>query len=354
MKNKSLKLILLFVLLSTISCNEPETVVTDIVHTDGSVTRIIEMKSIEGDSTKRFKNSDIQVPIDSTWRQKDSTSTDKKGDRIWFRRAEKNFKSVDEINLAYRSDSGINKKSVRKAGFEKKFKWFNTEYRFSEKIEKNFNFGYPVSDFLNNEELKYFYSPQILKDEKEAGPDSLKYKTLNDTVKYKTDRWTDRSIVSEWIGEFSKLTREIPGNEMSVDFLKSREKDITEIMEANEKNLDSLWTNGIMLRKFIGDKYALKYKVQADSAFNIVTRKFTGDFSEYSLKIKMPGKLIGTNGFIDSSKVLLWPVKSDFFFTEPYEMWAESKTPNTWAWIVSGLFLAFVLTGVTLRIIKKD
>jgi hypothetical protein len=39
--------------------------------------------------------------------------------------------------------------------------------------------------------------------------------------------------------------------------------------------------------------------------------------------------------------------------TEPYEMWAESKTPNTWAWIVSGFFLAFVLTGVIVRIIKK-
>jgi hypothetical protein len=50
---------------------------------------------------------------------------------------------------------------------------------------------------------------------------------------------------------------------------------------------------------------------------------------------------------------LLWPVKSDFFMTEPYEMWAESKTPNTWAWIVSGIFLVFVLTGVIVRIIKK-
>ena len=67
----------------------------------------------------------------------------------------------------------------------------------------------------------------------------------------------------------------------------------------------------------------------------------------------MPGKLIGTNGFIDSSHVLLWPVKSDYFMTEPYEMWAESKIPNRWAWIVSGLFLAFVLTGVIMRVIKR-
>jgi hypothetical protein len=78
------------------------------------------------------------------------------------------------------------------------------------------------------------------------------------------------------------------------------------------------------------------------------------NFKDYSLRIVMPGKLIGTNGFIDSSNTLLWPVKSDYFLNEPYEMWAESKTTNSWAWVVSGLFLAFVLTGVIVRIIKKD
>jgi hypothetical protein len=77
------------------------------------------------------------------------------------------------------------------------------------------------------------------------------------------------------------------------------------------------------------------------------------NFKDYTVRIVMPGKVIGTNGFIDSSQVLLCPVKSDFFLTEPYEMWALSKIPNRWAWIVSGLFLVFVLTGVIIRVIKK-
>jgi hypothetical protein len=83
------------------------------------------------------------------------------------------------------------------------------------------------------------------------------------------------------------------------------------------------------------------------------TDKVLGDFKDYSVRIMMTGKLIGTNGFIDSSQVLLWPVSGDYFLTEPYEMWAESKMPNIWAWIVSGFFLLFVFTGVILRIIKK-
>jgi hypothetical protein len=63
----------------------------------------------------------------------------------------------------------------------------------------------------------------------------------------------------------------------------------------------------------------------------------------------MPGKVTGSNGFIDSTSVLLWPVKSDYFLTEPYEMWAESKVPNRWAWILSGFFLLFVVTGIIIK-----
>jgi hypothetical protein len=160
-------------------------------------------------------------------------------------------------------------------------------------------------------------------------------------------------MVSEWIGEFAKLTESKADRNISLQSLKSREDDFVTLIEKEDKKLDSLWKNGILLREFIGDANALKYKSEADSALSIVTNKLLIKFSDYSVRIVMPGKLIGTNGFIDRGQVLLWPVKSDYFMTEPYEMWAESKTPNTWAWIVSGFFLAFVLTGVIVRIIKK-
>jgi hypothetical protein len=337
-----------------VSCNEPETVVTNYIHTDGSVTRKLEMKSIEGDVNKRFKISDIQVPFDNTWAVKDTIRLDQKGDTTWIKTAIKQFKNIDELNLTYKSDSGANKNISRQAGFTKRFKWFNTEFRFSEKIDKELSFGYPVKNFLNNEELIYFYSPEDLKNTKESGPDSLKYKTLRDSVKNKTDKWTEKNLVSEWIGEFSKLTAGKTGNDMTRESLRAREDEFVKITEKNGNKLDSLWKNGILLKEFIGEANALKYKVEADSALSIVTKDLFIDFSDYSVRIVMPGKLIGTNGFIDSSHVLLWPVKSDFFMAEPYEMWAESKIPNRWAWIVSGLFLVFVLSGVIIKIIKKD
>jgi len=354
MKRRSLKLIVSLILMIIVSCNEPETVVTDYVHSDGSVTRKIEMKSIEGDIKKRFNISDIQVPFDSTWSVRDSIEINKKGDTTWIKRAVKQFKNINEINLAYKTDSGANKGMLRQAGFRKRFKWFNTEFRFSERIDKQLSFGYPVKDFLNSEELLYFYSPESLKHDKETGPDSLKFRALADSVKHKTDLWSTKNIVSEWIGAFSNLTAGKAGKDMTRESLKKHEDEFIKIVEANDKKFDSLWSEGIILKKLIGEENALKYKTEADSALGSVTKYFLVSFKDYSVRIVMPGKLIGTNGFIDSSHVLLWPVKSDFFMTEPYEMWAESKITNKWAWIVSGLFLAFVLSGVIRRVIKKD
>jgi hypothetical protein len=354
MKRKSIKLIISIVLVFIVSCNEPETVVTNFVHSDGSITRKIEMKSIEGDAKKRFLISDIQIPFDSTWSVKDTFALSQKGDTTWIRKGEKLFKSSDELNSAYKSDSGINKNISRQARFHKQFKWFNTEYRFSENIDKIMSSGYPVRDFLNKEELLFFYSPESLTTQKESGPDSLKYKALADSVRYKTDLWSTKNIVSEWISVFAGLTAGKASKDLSLESLKAHENDFVLVVQENDKRFDSLWAKGVILNKLIGEDNALKYRTEADTALGSVTKKFLVDFKDYSVRIVMPGKLIGTNGFIDSSQILLWPVKSDFFMTEPYEMWAESKITNTWAWILSGLFLAFVLTGVVMGVIKKN
>jgi hypothetical protein len=349
MKKGLVKLILSLILMMVVSCDEPETVVTDFVHADGSVTRKIEMRNLEN----KFNPSHLQVPFDSTWIVKDSIELSEKGDTAWIKRAQKLFKNVDEINLAYINDSGANKEILRHSEFKRSFKWFNTEFRFAEKIDKSMVYGYPISEFLNREELVYFYSPEKIRSEKQNGPDSLIYRAFEDTISYKSDLWMAKSMVSEWIGEFSKLTEGKTGNDMTPDALKSREDEFVKLMKVNEPKFDSLWTNGIILKEFIGEANALKYKTEADSAVAIVTQRLFKNFKEYTVRIAMPGEVIGTNGFIDSSKILMWPVKSEYFLTETYEMWAASKIPNRWAWIVSGLFLVFVLTGVIIKVIKK-
>jgi hypothetical protein len=349
MNKKALKSVLVIVLFIAFSCDEPETVVTNYVHPDGSVTRHIEMRN----SKNNFKLTDLQVPFDSTWIIKDTINISEKKDTTWIKTAEKLFKNVDEINKSYLSDSGANKDISRKATFVRKFRWFNTEYRFSEWIDKKMSYGYLLRDFLNAEELTFFYTPGSINDEKLKSADSVKYKLLADSVKKKIEKWSGRSFVSEWIGEFSKLTAGKAGSDISRESLKSRENEILSIVEKYDNKFDSIWATGIILKEMIGEKNAATFKTEADTAIAIVTRKFFVNFKNYSVRIVMPGKVIGTNGFIDKTDILLWPVSSDFFMTEPYEMWAESKSVNNWAWIVTGVFIVFVLTGLMIKLFSK-
>jgi hypothetical protein len=343
----ALKFAILSLAFLVVSCDEPVTVVTNYIHSDGTVTRKIEMRDVK----KGFDPDGLQVPFDSTWKVADSIEVNDKGDTTWVKRAEKTFDSIEEINKAYANDSGANGRMLRSASLEKSFRWFNTGYRFSERIEKIMEAGLPLSNFMNDEELKFFYSPDGLRTELQNGPDSTRYRTLDDSVNEKVDEWSILSIFNELIHEFANLTND-QASTAAIKKLEARKEGLYEWISAIQE-FDSLWDAGIILEELIGREDAAMFRDEADSALNISINRYLINFKEYSVRTAMPGKLINTNGFADSSQLLLWPVKSDYFVTETYEMWAESKVANIWAWVVSGIFVLFVAIGLVIRAIRK-
>jgi hypothetical protein len=345
MKRKSLKILSLSVLMLAASCDEPETVVMNIVHTDGSVTRRIEMRNTKNN----FGREVVQVPVDSTWTMKDSISIGEKNDTTWFKTAEKSFKNVDEINKEYQNDKGLNKKVTRSASFTKKFRWFNTVYTFSEKLENSLQYGYPPEKFFAKDELEFFYLPESISREKLSGADSTKYKELYDRVKKKTDRYFWSSVTSEWIGEFSNLTSGRSGEKPEKDKLKSLEAQMVDTIMIFETKSDSAFTH------FLASHGYGKFRTEADSATTIIDKRLDSymSFGGYTDIFVMPGRVTASNGYVLKKGEIMWPVSPEFFLSQPYVMQAESKMPNIWAWIVSGVFLLFVLGGVALRLIKK-
>ncbi len=341
MRNRRLKVIVALFLVMVFSCNIPDTVVTNIVNRDGSVTRIIEMKN----SRNKFDCSVVQVPYDSTWNIRDSLEINSGGDTTWVRRAWKNFSNTAEINRDYMADSSANKSVSRRSEFSKKFRWFSTVYRYAEIIDKELQSGYPVGEFLDEDEQLWFYSPEDVSEKKLNGPDSLTYRSLRDTVESKTERWSVKNIVSLWIDEFGALAERKPGNLINAKSLKSREDEFTEIITNDLHNFDSLWTNGILLRKFIGPGNVEEYRNEADSAFTHAVEKVLIDFSSYSMRMILPGKLMAANGYQDSTGTVLWSVKSDYFLTETYEMWAESRVSHVWAWALTVLLFTFLIAA---------
>jgi hypothetical protein len=344
---KLLKIIVSLFVLFFISCDGPETEVTNIVHSDGSVTRKIEMRN----KKKEFKPSRFRIPFDSTWTIMDTIKIGKKNDTVWIKTAEKLFRNVEEINNGYQTDIGANRQIPRSVEFRKKFKWFITEVRFSENIGKTLLYGYPIKDYLTQEELEFYYLPDSISDEKINGPDSTRFKLMNDSIKRKTESWVWSCLVSEWIEELIELTAGKSENDLPREFLKNREKDLVKLNRTKSEKSDSA-----IIIDLIGEKNYNKYKTEVDSASAIINSRFEASvsFQYYSVRIVMPGKVIGTNGYIKKNGELIWPVKSEFFITQSYQMWAVSKVVNRWAWVVSGLFALFVISGIIFRITKKS
>lgn len=161
--------------------------------------------------------------------------------------------------------------------------------------------------------------------------------------------WMVKNYSILWVEEFSKQTEGKTGPELSAKLPGAIEKKFIEVINKNQEKFDSLWSAGDLPKKILGKEDAIKFKTEADSALSIATKNLLIDYKIYSVRIVMPGKLIQTNGYIDSTQSLFWQVNPDFFFCDNYEMWAESKTPNIWAWIISGAFLVFVSAGILIK-----
>ena len=353
MKRLILKPLLLLTLLLLFSCQETE--VTNIVHSDGSITRKIVIKDTDGGN---FKPEFYKVPFDSTWKISDTIEIAENNDTTWIRTAEKFFRDVDELNLEYKNDKGANRQTSREARFSKKFHWFNTIYTFSEDIESNFKHGYPIEDYLSEKELEYFYLPENILEERKMGSDSINARQIADSVELKSEKWMFMSCIAEWEYIFQSIAEKNGKWNDSLEFLKAQDSLIYSLIEKAENDSGSNYffdSKDIILRKIFGDELFVTLKPEIDSSmvkfeelFAVVT-----DFSEYSVRTIMPGKLVCTKGFIDTNGEILWPVKMEYFLTQPYHMWAESKTSNTWAWVVSGVFLGFVFLGLIVRFFKK-
>ena len=211
----------LVLLMAFISCEGPETTVTNIVGRNGSVLRKAEMRH----SSPIPDITGFKVPVDSTWNLKDSLFISAEGDTTWFILAEKLFESADAINEAYLADTGKNSSVTRTAIFSRKFKWFTTTWYFAEKCDKSLLHGYPIADYLKPEEVAFLELPDRVSDELVTGPDSIALRSLIDSVQQHTEQWMIRSLISEFIEDAGALCESSGKDSLTTAILRSHEDD---------------------------------------------------------------------------------------------------------------------------------
>jgi len=321
----------LVLLMAVISCEGPETTVTNIVDRNGSVLRRVEMRY----TREKLNIADFNVPVDTTWNLADSIAITAEGDTTWFLFAEKLFGSADAINEAYLTDTGKNSSVTRTAIFKRKFKWFTTTWYFAEKCEKSLTHGYSVTDFLSPAEVSFRNLPDKRREELVTGPDSLEYSTLADSVSQHTEMWMMKSLISEMIEDAGALCESSGKDSLTTEILRSHESDFYRLV-GEDADIE------MICKTVLGESLYAQFKPEIDSALNVTDTKFDRSwlFEEYTMQIVMPADLKSTNGFLMSDGTLAWPVNGDQFLTEDYIMYAESGDINYWAVIVTILLLA--------------
>jgi hypothetical protein len=333
------------------SCESYETTVLNIVHKDGSVSREVIMRNTENG---KFDPGKYKVPLDSSWNKNISIEINEENDTTWILTADKLFLNVDEINEAYKKDTGSNKEMVRSANFTKRFEWFTTLFRFSEKVERAIEISCPISDFLNPDELKFFYLPENVQHSLENGDDSTQTKELNKSIEKKTEQWYVTCFVRQSLNNFMKLIAKNPNVDIDKTEILSKESEIIELVKL-EMNQDSIIT------KVFGEEFIQTYKNEIDSALKMSENLLEISLSSqsYAMKINMPGSIIATNGYLNPTeednmeKELLWTISGEYFISEDYEMWVESRVNNYYAWAITGVFVIFVFIAYLLYFRKK-
>ncbi len=362
-----------------------ETHVINTVHEDGSITRKV---IVRNDTESEFEPQHFRVPIDSTWTIEYTEELNENNDTIWILTAEKHFASVEGINEEYNNDTGSNRSLKRRAEFSKSFKWFTTVFRYRETVDKVLTITCPASDFLSEEELAFFSLPDNVKADLKNGADSLRYKALSDSVDTKSETWMWTGVVRQYIEIFYDLFGDHPDltinkEEMSskesafvrqiIAFEQSEKEEDEEILQTiedgkeevqsaleileQEESIEEAADFELVVTSVLGKEFYSTFKTEIDSAMSVletVTDPFF-DAQSYDMEIRMPGRIIASNGYADTNPEsngdggIFWTVQGDYFLLEQYEMWVQSKISNYWAWIVTAVFILFVITGFVVR-----
>lgn len=309
--------------------------VTTTFKEDGSLSRVVTFTSDEED----FDLADLNIPVDSTWRitvMPDSADSSK-----YFVRCEKNFNGVEELNRLYDSlphnFTGID----RKVTWEKKFRWFYTYFHYTETIKALFH-QRPMTDFLNEEEIRFALATDEEKDSIFSGLDSTAMKELEERVDEKGWRWISACTFDELYQGLLKTADQHPQGNFNRDNLER----LKDTLYATFDNVeDSLFKVVVARETGITDIDSLveawpenfeSYRKLED----IVGRTFG---EEYMNHVRMPGDLVFTNAEKTNEGLLSWKIGSLKYLGNDFVMEAVSRKVHPWAFIIAGIILIIAL-----------
>jgi len=387
--NKIMKYLFSFMLLVALvsGCKEylKYTITTRILP-DGSIERTMLVEGgdsslLEGDFSSVLKGS-LPVPHDSTWEittgyQIKSTS-DTTRDTLYYCKAIKVFSNSDELNKELNWDTLRESQVTRQVKVEKRFRWFNTFYRYAETYKQIFPFTrIPVTDYLSDKELElyhagdgeFYYSPEtnelLLKKDTLtrnalSKSDSASMNKIKESLEKKYEEWMFASIFEDYF-DAVKVALDKSGTMKPAETDKTHDRLWSIFKDQVESDSSELSTDSsyFPLLKFASGFYQVDTGIlhQANRSglddFNWRLNHM-GDVGEsFTNMAIMPGVIISSNSTTINGNTVSWEFDADLFNEKDYTLLAESKKVNKGPVIVTGAFILMLLIGLVAGMVTK-
>ena len=265
--------------------------------------------------------------------------------------AKKDYKSVEEMSAQiYRAErSHLVKAEGFKASskLEKRFKWFYTDYTFTETFayEDSTLFPIPLSQFLSADTVSFWFTGQPNLTQSLSGAES---KEMLDNIEKKISQWSN----ANWFYEMCNVIIENYDKVENPPVSKERFTCVR----------DSLVILPCVLNANEGDGMKENITAQIDKAFpsdayTQFLRSYEGGLGQYgqllsfgtSYDLVMPGRVLDAGMGQYDGDVIHYRLGGDQMIPGDYTITATSRVTNIWAFIVTILVIILAIGSFCYR-----
>lgn len=233
---------------------------------------------------------------------------------------------------------------------DKEFRWFYTDYVFTEKFSSVADyFKVPVTDFMSEEEALYWFSgtPDLY-----AGKPTWRYYEMLEDLKGKADRWVFANMYYNILSGIADRYDMVVDPPVSKDeFIAQLGDVVKQLASYDTYKLEYSTARSIVSSHFGSDAYS-PFINEEEWKKNDISSATPFDYLflfYYDESIVMPGRVIDAGGGMYKDGVVAFKVDAGRFLLKDYEIKVTSRVVNVWAFIVTAALAAALCVAVIYR-----
>lgn len=263
--------------------------------------------------------------------------------------ARKEYASVEDM-CAGSPMFFVDEQTGVEGSLDKEFRWFYTDYVFTEKFSSVADyFKVPVTDFMSEEEALYWFSgtPDLY-----AGKPIWRYYVMLEDLKEKADRWVFANMYYNILSGIADRYDMVVDPPVSKDEFIAQLRDVVKQLASYDTyKLEYSTARSIVSSHFGSDAYS-PFINEEEWKKNDISSATPFDYLflfYYDESIVMPGRVIDAGGGMYKDGVVAFKVDAGRFLLKDYEIKVVSRVVNVWAFIVTATLAAALCVAVIYR-----